>query len=146
LRHAGGTGPCGRNPACRFEDALTESSAYWKNSGRILKIILFGSYAPGDLVDEPLTMKGCRSDFDLLVVVNNNKLSDFVYCYKAKGRLERDRAIKTPTSFIVHSRRFAGSGRSWADKGPDSVAAHLTGAHTPATLDSNSDSLIHASS
>ena len=50
--------------------------------------------------------------------------------------------IKTPTSFIVHSRRFAGLGRSWADKGPDSVAAHLTGAHTPATLDSNPDSLI----
>lgn len=87
-------------------------------------------------------MMGYRSDFDLLVVVNNNKLSDFAYWYKAKGRLERDRAIKTPTSFIVHSRRFAGLGRSWADKGPDSVAAHLTGAHTPATLDSNPDSLI----
>lgn len=87
-------------------------------------------------------MKGYRSDFDLLVVVNNNKLSDFAYWYKAKGRLERDRAIKTPTSFIVHSRRFAGLGRSWADKGPDSVAAHLTGAHKPATLDSNPDSLI----
>jgi len=51
-------------------------------------------------------MKGYRSDFDLLVVVNNNKLSDFAYWYKAKDRLERDRAIKTPTSFIVHSRRF----------------------------------------
>lgn len=89
-----------------FEDALAESSADWKKSGRILKIILFGSYARGDWVDEPLTMKGYRSDFDLLVVVNNNKLSDFAYWYKAKDRLERDRAIKTPTSFIVHSRRF----------------------------------------
>lgn len=89
-----------------FEDALAESSAEWKKSGRILKIILFGSYARGDWVDEPLTMKGYRSDFDLLVIVNNNKLSDFAYWYKAKDRLERDRAIKTPTSFIVHSRRF----------------------------------------
>jgi len=89
-----------------FEDALAESSADWKKSGRILKIILFGSYARGDWVDEPHTMKGYRSDFDLLVVVNNNKLSDFAYWYKAKDRLERDRAIKTPTSFIVHSRRF----------------------------------------
>ncbi|TPJ52438.1 nucleotidyltransferase and HEPN domain-containing protein [Mesorhizobium sp. B2-6-4] len=89
-----------------FEDALAESSADWKKSGRILKIILFGSYARGDWVDEPHTMKGYRSDFDLLVVLNNNKLSDFAYWYKAKDRLERDRAIKTPTSFIVHSRRF----------------------------------------
>ncbi|WP_027062360.1 nucleotidyltransferase and HEPN domain-containing protein [Mesorhizobium loti] len=89
-----------------FEDALAESSADWKKSGRILKIILFGSYARGDWVDEPLTMKGYRSDFDLLVIVNNNKLSDFAYWYKAKDRLDRDRAIKTPASFIVHSRRF----------------------------------------
>ena len=51
-------------------------------------------------------MKGYRSDFDLLVIVNNNKLSDFAYWYKAEDRLLRDRAIKTPTSFIVHSRRF----------------------------------------
>lgn len=28
-----------------FDDALAESSADWKKSGRILKIILFGSYA-----------------------------------------------------------------------------------------------------
>lgn len=38
-----------------FEDALAESSADWKKSGRILKIILFGSYARGNWVDEPLT-------------------------------------------------------------------------------------------
>ncbi|MGX8008897.1 nucleotidyltransferase and HEPN domain-containing protein [Mesorhizobium sp. ORM8.1] len=87
-------------------DALAESSADWKKSGRILKIILFGSYARGDWVGEPLSMKGYRNDFDLLVVVNNNKLADFAYWYKAKDRLDRDRAIKTPTSFIVHSRRF----------------------------------------
>jgi uncharacterized protein len=89
-----------------FEDALAETTAEWKKSGRILKIILFGSYARGDWVDEPHTMKGYRSDYDLLVVVNNNKLADFAYWYKAKDRLLRDRKIQTPTSFIVHSRRF----------------------------------------
>ncbi|MEQ1956470.1 nucleotidyltransferase and HEPN domain-containing protein [Mesorhizobium sp. CN2-181] len=89
-----------------FEDALADTSADWKKSGRILKIILFGSYARGDWVDEPHTMKGYRSDYDLLVVVNNNKLADFAYWYKAKDRLVRDRQIQTPTSFIVHSRRF----------------------------------------
>ncbi|MCA9170828.1 MAG: nucleotidyltransferase and HEPN domain-containing protein [Planctomycetales bacterium] len=89
-----------------FEDALSDTTAEWKKNGRILKIILFGSYARGDWVDEPHTMKGYRSDFDLLIIVNNNKLADFEYWYKAKDRLVRDRQIHTPTSFIVHSRRF----------------------------------------
>lgn len=89
-----------------FQDALSEASSDWKKNGRILKIILFGSYARGDWVDEPNTMKGYRSDYDILVVVNNNKLADFAYWYKAKDRLLRDRLVKTPTSFIVHSRRF----------------------------------------
>ncbi|SFU16023.1 hypothetical protein SAMN05518861_11696 [Mesorhizobium sp. YR577] len=41
-----------------LEDALKEGSAEFKKMGRILKIILFGSYARGDWVDEPHTMKG----------------------------------------------------------------------------------------
>ena len=89
-----------------FEDALSDTTAEWKKNGRILKIILFGSYARGDWVDEPHTMKGYRSDFDLLIIVNNNKLADFEYWYKAKDRLDRDRQVSLPTSLIVHSRRF----------------------------------------
>jgi uncharacterized protein len=89
-----------------FEDALKEGTADFKKHGRILKIILFGSYAKGGWVDEPFTMKGYRSDFDLLVIVNNRKLCDFAeYWHKAADRLIRDKAIETPVSFIVHSRR-----------------------------------------
>ncbi|TPP03981.1 nucleotidyltransferase and HEPN domain-containing protein [Rhizobium glycinendophyticum] len=89
-----------------FEDALKEGSAEFKKRGRILKIILFGSYAKGGWVDEPFTMKGYRSDFDLLVIVNNRKLCEFAdYWYKAADRLNRDNAIETPVSFIVHSLR-----------------------------------------
>jgi len=89
-----------------FEDALKEGTAEFKKRGRILKIILFGSYAKGGWVDEPFTAKGYRSDFDLLVIVNNRKLGDFAeYWYKAADRLIRDPAIQTPVSFIVHSRR-----------------------------------------
>lgn len=58
-----------------FDDTLKGGTADFKKRGRILKIILFGSYARGDWVDEPHTKKGYRSDFDLLVVVNNRKLS-----------------------------------------------------------------------
>ncbi|QPC95754.1 nucleotidyltransferase and HEPN domain-containing protein [Mesorhizobium sp. INR15] len=89
-----------------FDDALKGSTAEFKKKGRILKIILFGSYARGDWVDEPHTMKGYRSDFDLLVVVNNRKLTDFAtYWYKASDRLLRDRSVSTQVGLIVHSRR-----------------------------------------
>ncbi|MGR9500077.1 nucleotidyltransferase and HEPN domain-containing protein (plasmid) [Rhizobium leguminosarum] len=89
-----------------FEDALKEGTADFKKRGRILKIILFGSYAKGGWVDEPFTMKGYRSDFDLLIIVNNRKLCEFAeYWHKAAERLIHEASIETPVSFIVHSRR-----------------------------------------
>ncbi|EJC82635.1 putative nucleotidyltransferase [Rhizobium leguminosarum bv. trifolii WSM2297] len=89
-----------------FEDAVKDGTAEFKKRGRILKIILFGSYAKGGWVDEPFTMKGYRSDFDLLIIVNNRKLCEFAdYWYKAADRLIHDKSIETPVSFIVHSRR-----------------------------------------
>ncbi|TPM25295.1 nucleotidyltransferase and HEPN domain-containing protein [Mesorhizobium sp. B2-3-5] len=87
-----------------FDDAVKGGTADFKKRGRILKIILFGSYARGGWVDEPHTKKGYRSDFDLLVVVNNRKLTDFAsYWQPAADRLMRE--INMPVSFIVHSRR-----------------------------------------
>ncbi len=89
-----------------FEDALKGGSADFKKRGRILKIILFGSYARGNWVDEPHTKKGYRSDFDLLIIVNNRKLTDFsAYWQKATDRFLHLPEIKTPVSFIVHSLR-----------------------------------------
>ncbi len=89
-----------------FEDALKEGTAEFKKRGRILKIILFGSYARGTQVDEPHTGKGYRSDFDLLVIVNNRKLTDKeTYWDKAEDRLMRMREVQTPVSIIVHSLR-----------------------------------------
>ncbi|SCX20930.1 putative nucleotidyltransferases [Agrobacterium sp. DSM 25558] len=89
-----------------FEDALKDATADFKKRGRILKIILFGSYARGTFVDEPFTSKGYRSDFDILVIVNNRKLTDFAeYWYKAADRLIRSKEIELPVQFIVHSLR-----------------------------------------
>ncbi|NRQ17706.1 hypothetical protein BHMPCIPO_04969 [Ensifer sesbaniae] len=62
-----------------FADALEGGSADFKKRGRILKIILFGSYARGTFVDEPHTMKGYRSDYDILVIVNSKKLAEPQY-------------------------------------------------------------------
>lgn len=90
-----------------FADAHGEPTGKRK-MGRILKIILYGSYARGGWVDEPHTAKGYQSDFDLLVIVNQKELTDRVdYWERAEERLTRERAItrtlKTPVNFIVHS-------------------------------------------
>lgn len=90
-----------------FNDAHGEPNGRRK-LGRILKIILFGSYARGGWIDEPHTAKGYQSDFDLLVIVNQKELTDRVdYWEKAEERLDRERTItntlKTPVNFIVHS-------------------------------------------
>lgn len=57
-----------------FEDALAGKDAPHRKAGRILKIILFGSYARGDWVSDP--KGGYFSDYDLLVVVNHDELTD----------------------------------------------------------------------
>jgi len=91
-----------------FGEATALATQEWKKKGRILKIILYGSYARGGWVDEPHTAKGYQSDFDLLIVVNDKRLTDRVtYWAKAEERLNRELAItktlKTPVNFIVHT-------------------------------------------
>ncbi len=87
-----------------FADAIALGNSEWRKNGRILSIILFGSYARGDWVDEPYTKKGYKSDYDLLVIVSHKKLTDFTkYWYEATETLMRDKSIRTPVSFIVHS-------------------------------------------
>lgn len=91
-----------------FEDAFALSKHEWKKKGRILKIVLYGSYARGGWVDEPHTAKGYKSDYDLLIVVNDKRLTDRVkYWVKVDDRLMREYGIagtiKTPVNFIVHT-------------------------------------------
>lgn len=88
-----------------FADALSGAESDFKKRGRILKIILFGSYARGTWVDEPHTMKGYRSDYDILVIVNTAKLTDRQYWDKAEDRLLWDPGVKTPVGLIVHGLR-----------------------------------------
>ncbi len=90
-----------------FEDARGNPTGE-KKLGRILKVILYGSYARGGWVDEPHTAKGYQSDFDLLVIVNQKELTDRVaYWERAEERLIREllitKTIRTPINFIVHS-------------------------------------------
>jgi predicted nucleotidyltransferase/HEPN domain-containing protein len=91
-----------------FDDALALAKHQWKKKGRIQKIILYGSYARGGWVDEPHTAKGYQSDYDLLIIVNDKRLTDRVdYWLKLEDRLNRELAIthalRTPVNFIVHT-------------------------------------------
>lgn len=91
-----------------FGAATAVATAEWKRQARILHVILYGSYARGGWVDEPHTAKGYRSDYDLLIVVNHDKLTDRVEFWAgAEDRLTREftitKELRTPVNFIVHS-------------------------------------------
>ena len=91
-----------------FADSIALATMNWKKKGRIDKVILYGSYARGGWVDEPHTAKGYRSDFELLIIVSDKRLTDKVEFWpKVEDRLNRelaiDKTLHTPVNFIVHT-------------------------------------------
>jgi predicted nucleotidyltransferase len=89
-----------------FEGATAGGQSEHKRDGQILKVILFGSYARGDWVDDPVG--GYVSDYDLLVVVNHERLTDVLEFWAgADDHLLREYQIAhrltAPANFIVHS-------------------------------------------
>jgi uncharacterized protein len=88
-----------------FKDATSLATQNWKKQGRILKIVLFGSYARGDWVED--AKGGYFSDYDLLVIVSDARLTDTVeFWAKADDHLVRavtiEKSISAPVNFIVH--------------------------------------------
>jgi len=88
-----------------FEDVTKTKLSDKRKLGRILKVILFGSYARGDWVEDRLS--GYRSDYDLLIVVSSHQFTDLhEYWGKADEHFIREvtvtQNIKTPVNFIVH--------------------------------------------
>lgn len=85
-----------------FAQAISTATQPWKKNGKILKIILFGSYSRNDWIDEP--ENGYQSDFDLLVVVSHEDLTDIAsYWYIAEDKILHDRAVQRPVNIIVHA-------------------------------------------
>jgi predicted nucleotidyltransferase/HEPN domain-containing protein len=89
-----------------FEDAIKGRMAPTRKQGRILKVVLYGSYARGDWVDDPVG--GYKSDYDLLVVVNHEELTDVPeYWVKPDEHLlqayQITHQLSAPAHFIVHS-------------------------------------------
>jgi uncharacterized protein len=89
-----------------FAFAIARRTMPRLRGGRLLKIILFGSYARGDWVEDPVGRY--FSDYDLLVVVDREELTD-VPEFWAKteeqllGELASGSNLRTPVSLIYHS-------------------------------------------
>ena len=86
-------------------EVSTRASPHLKD-GEILKIVLFGSYARGDWVEDPVGRY--FSDYDLLVVVEKEKFTDVLEFWEGAERrllsaLAGGRELRTPVNFIVHT-------------------------------------------
>jgi len=120
-----------------FEKAIAPATKPEKRNGKVLKIILFGSYARDDWVDEP--ENGYQSDFDLLIIVSHEDLTDIAdYWYVAEDRIARDPAIGRPVNIIVHSldevnRSLSRGEYFWTDIARDGVALYELACHPLAT-------------
>ncbi|WP_244276308.1 HEPN domain-containing protein [Methylobacterium indicum] len=89
-----------------FEDAQKTKLSDKARRGRILKLVLFGSYARGDWVED--RGSGYLSDYDLLVVVNDGRFAEQYEAWeKAEERLLQELSLggrlATPVNVIVHT-------------------------------------------
>ncbi len=109
----------------------------WRRGGMVLKIILFGSYARTDWVDEP--ENGYQSDFDLLVVVSHEKLTNVAdYWWNSEDAILRDPAIGRTVNIIVHDLPEVNDALKrgeyfWTDIVRDGVSLYCVPGHPLAT-------------
>lgn len=105
----------------------------WRKGGEVQKIILFGSYARNDWVDEP--DNGYVSDFDMLIIVSHEKLTDIAdYWWVAEDKILRDPAIGRTVNIIVHTLAEVNQGLSrgeyfWTDIHRDGVVLYALPGH-----------------
>ncbi|MDV3256641.1 MAG: HEPN domain-containing protein [Sphingomonas sp.] len=88
-----------------FDFAIARRTMPKIRGGKLLKIILFGSYARGDWVEDPVGRY--FSDYDLMVVVDREELTDVAEFWgKTEDRLLAELSsgekLRTPVSIIYH--------------------------------------------
>lgn len=111
-----------------FDVAISRATQPWKKNGKILKIILFGSYSRDDWVDEPAN--GYQSDFDLLIIVSHKDLTDVAdYWFVADDKIQREESIGRPVNIIVHTleevnRSLKRGEYFWVDIARDGIALY----------------------
>lgn len=120
-----------------FAEAISRATSAARKNGKVYKIMLFGSYARDDWVDEP--ENGYQSDFDLLVIVSHRDLTDIEhYWYVAEDKILRDASIDRPVNIIVHSldevNQALGRGEYfWVDIARDGIVLYDLPCHALAT-------------
>ncbi len=81
-------------------EQVTKFATSERKHGRILKIILFGSYATGKWVNNPA--HGYVSDYDILVIVNNRALVEEYQIWDiAEDRIGIK--VRQPLNILVHT-------------------------------------------
>ena len=83
---------------------LRDIVAIFRETAPIEMLILFGSHARGDWVEDPET--NYASDYDVLAVVASDKLAADVSLWHEMERRAREVAGKTPVTLIVHDIKF----------------------------------------
>ena len=120
-----------------FDVAIATATKSEKRNGKVYKLILFGSFARDDWVDEP--ENGYQSDYDLLVVVSHADLTEIAdYWYIAEDKILRDPAIARPVNIIVHSLDEVNQALKrgeyfWVDIARDGIALYDLPCHPLAT-------------
>lgn len=89
-----------------FAGAIRHRTMKRFRNGKLLKIILFGSYARGEWVEDPIGRY--FSDYDILVVVDHEDLTEVSEFWAATeerllGDLTEGKVLRTPVSLIYHS-------------------------------------------
>ncbi|KAB7613986.1 HEPN domain-containing protein [Amylibacter sp. SFDW26] len=86
-----------------FNEKITTATSERRKRGRVLKIILFGSHARGDWVEDRTS--GYFSDYDLLIIVNGKEFTDVAtYWTAAEDRLLLlCKGESSVPQFIVHT-------------------------------------------
>jgi predicted nucleotidyltransferase len=89
-----------------FAQAIRHRTQPRFRKGHILKIILFGSYARGDWVEDPVGRY--FSDYDILVVVDHEDLTDIPEFWtrtedRLLAELSEGTRLRTPVGLVYHS-------------------------------------------
>lgn len=91
-----------------FQDVVSLAQREWRTTGSITKVVLYGSHARGDWLDEHHTHVGRHSDWDLIVLVNDERLTDRVrYWGGVSERLHRENRythrLRSPVQYFVYT-------------------------------------------
>ncbi len=98
--------PARKRLELEFVIEILRAAADAAPEGRLLKVILFGSYSRGGWVDDPIGHY--KSDFDLLLVVDTDAMADFPEVWRGADdrfldELLSGRRLRTPVGLIAHT-------------------------------------------